>query len=177
MSGLFEEYGIDPDEIPDGPSYDVPDGTYLFEVGRTFTWESDEGDRRSFVIEYLVDDEEGTTGTTSEWFNLPVEPDAPTEAEVKKLGFLKQRLISLGIPREDLGAFEGEEVVGAVGTLQLVTTAGKGRNKGKTFQNVRHVKMADEEPTPEVPVKKVAARPGKTTAAPVAAKKNPFAKA
>lgn len=176
MSGLFEEYGIDPDEIPDAPSYDIPDGVYRFEIGRTFTWESDEGDRRAFVVEYLVDDEEGVTGTTSEWFNLPEDPGAPTEAEVKKLGFLKQRLISLGVPREELGTFEGEQLEGIEGTLQLRTTAGKGKNKGKSFQNVRNVTVDEAEAeAPEAPPTRVAAKVGRTTAAP-AAKKNPFAK-
>lgn len=174
MTGLLEEYGIDPDEIPDGPNYDMPDGVYVFEIGRGFIWESDEDGRRAVVLEYLLDDEEGTTGTKSEWFNLPEDPSAPTEGELTKLSFLKSRLASLGFAKEEFAGWVPEDAEGIVGTLQLATSAGKGKNKGNTYQNVRNVKVADDEPTPEVPVKKVAARPGKTTTP--AVKKNPFVK-
>lgn len=179
MAGLFEEYGIDPDEIPDGPNYDVPDGVYLFEIGRVFEWESEDEERRSLVIEYLLDDEEGTTGSKSEWFTTPFDPDSPSEREVQGLGFLKQRLLSLGVPREQLGTVEGEQLVGITGTLTLATTVSKrGKSKGKPFQNVRNVRVEEAEEAPEVPEKKVAAPKakvalGKTTTA----KANPFAKA
>lgn len=176
MAGLLEEYGIDPDEIPDGPNYDMPDGVYVFEIGRGYIWESEEDGRRAVVLEYLLDDEEGTTGTKSEWFNLPEDPSAPTDAEMSKLSFLKSRLLSLGVPREDHAGWVPEDAEGIVGTLQLASSAGKGKNKGKMYQNVRNVKVEDDTPTPEVPVKKVAARPGKTTAAAAGVKVNPFAK-
>lgn len=174
MAGLFEEYGIDPDEIPDGPNYDVPDGVYLFEIGRAFTWESEEDGRTAFVIEYLLDDEEGTTGTKSEWFNLPEDPSAPTDYEKTRLSFLKSRLLSLGFSKEEIPTVEAEQLEGIVGTLQMASTAGKGKNKGKTYQNVRNVKVAETEPeeaAPKVPAKRVAAKAGTSTAP-----KNPFAK-
>jgi len=172
-TGLFAEYGIDPDEIPDGPNYDLPDGVYVFEIGRGFIWESEEDGRRAVVLDYLLDDEEGTTGSKSEWFNLPEDPENPTDSEMQKLSFLKSRILSLGFSKEDLAEWVPEDAEGIVGTLQLASSAGKGKNKGKTYQNVRNVRVEDDTPTEEVPVKKAAprAKVGATSAP-----KNPFAK-
>lgn len=168
MSGLFEEYGIDPDEVPEAPSYDVEDGIYEFEISNSFDWVSDDEDRSAFVIEYTVGDE---GKKTSEWFNLPEDASAPTEAEMKKLGFLKQRLLSLGIPREELGTVEKDDLIGITGTLQLKTT--RGRN-GKDYQNVRNVTVDDAEAeAPAAPAVKAPAKKGKPQ--PVAkAPANPF---
>lgn len=169
--GLFDEYGIDPDEVPDVPSYDVEDGIYEFEVSNYFIWVADDESRSCAVIEYTLGDE---GKKTSEWFNLPEDADAPTEAELKKLGFLKQRIMSLGFSREQVKEVEGEDLIGIVGTLQLKTT--QGRN-GKSYQNVRNVRVdaPDEEPEEETPKAKAPVRKGK--AAPEAqVKANPFAK-
>lgn len=172
MSGLFEEYGIDPDEVPDAPSYDIADGIYEFEVSNAFDWVSDDEDRSAFVIEYALGDE---GKTKSEWFNLPEDASAPTEAEMKKLGFLKQRLLSLGVPRESLATVEKEDLIGITGTLQLKTSRAK---NGSDYQNVRNVTVeeAEEEaPAAKAPVAKAPAKKGKPQAV-ANTKPNPFAK-
>lgn len=192
--GLLADYGIDADEIPD-ISYDVPDGVYRFEVGNLVSWEDGDTGRRALRFEFLLDDEEGTTGQKSEWFGLPEDPDAPTDDEMQTLSRMKSRIKSLGVPADAVGSVGHDDLVGRTGTLQLISVAGKGRNKGKTYQNIRNVRPDDEwqdvgvveqaAPTSKPKAKAAAedeeseAQPARaarpTTGKAAAAKKNPFA--
>src|SRR5690606_34372325 len=73
-------------------------------------------------------------------------------------GFLKSRLKSLGITGEALRGYDGSEIVGLTGVLQLKSSPGKGANKGKTYQNVKNVRLTEVEEEPEPAPKKTAAK-------------------
>jgi hypothetical protein len=169
MAGLLDDYGIDADEIPD-ISYEVPDGVYRYELGGVIHWQDEEGSRKAIRFDFLLDDEDGTTGQKSEWFNMPEDPENPTDYEMQTLARMKRRIVELGIPKEEAGNAGEEELVGLTGTLQIVSVPGKGKNKGKTYQNIRNVRPDEVDEAPAAPAAKAKAPVGKAAGV----KKNPF---
>lgn len=159
MSGLLAGYGIDMAEV-EAASFDVKDDTWEFVVGDMFILEgtTNHPDKTWIVIEFQLGDE---GKTKSEWFQLPMDSDNKTPLEEQKLGYLKQRLVSLGVPDECLADFGPEDVVGKRGTLQTFTKNG--------YQNIKNVFLVEQEDEPvaaPVPVKRKPA--AKAVAAPVA---------
>src|SRR5690606_20564509 len=109
-------------------------------------------DTTFFIIDYQLEDEDGdNAGSTREWFTMAEDGDSETKRAQQSMSFLKSRLKSLKVA--DLKGFDGSEIVGLTGTLQLRSTPGKGANKGKTFQNVKSV-VLDEAEEVEAPVVK-----------------------
>ena len=162
--GLLDDYGIDSDTIPDGPNFDVADDIYEFEIGDVHIQNgtSKDPEQVSIVFDYLLG-EEGKR--KSEWFRLPKDASAPTDKELQSLSFYKTRLLSLGVPREEINAVGADDLIGRTGTLQVFTKNG--------YQNIKNVKVGEVEaaPAPKVPAARGKAAPVATTAV-----KNPFAK-
>lgn len=164
--GLLDDYGLNMDEIETN-SFDVPDNIYNFTLADIDVFEKD--GRESIRFHYdLLDDNEKSFKTT-EWFNLPEDSANLTEANKVALSRLKSRVLSLGVPEADANKVSNDDLVGAYGTLQLVSSKGK---NGKTYQNVRNLRVdpewqaAEPEPEPE-PVKKTRApRSAKVTTKP-----------
>ena len=159
--GIFDDYGVDPDEIKES-NFDIEDGTYRFEISSAEIIEgtNNKPDTTFFVIDYELEDEDGdAAGSTREWFTMAEDGDSDTKRAQQSMGFLKTRLKSLGVT--DLKGFDGSEIVGLTGVLQLRSTPGKGANKDKKFQNVRSVKVDEAEPAPapkKAPAKKAPAK-------------------
>ena len=146
--GIFDDYGVDPDEIKES-NFDIEDGTYRFEISSAEIIEgtNNKPDTTFFVIDYELEDEDGdAAGSTREWFTMAEDGDSDTKRAQQSMGFLKTRLKSLGVT--DLKGFDGSEIEGLTGVLQLRSTPGKGANKDKKFQNVRSVKVDEAEPAP-----------------------------
>jgi hypothetical protein len=95
---------------------------------------------------------------------LPKDPENITDSEMKKLGYYVQRLVDLGIDRDKVNNIEGEDLIGIRGTLTLYSQAGKGKNAGKLFQNIKNVKTG----------KNTQSTPPTTGVARQTAAKNPF---
>jgi hypothetical protein len=132
--GLLDEYGIDMDEI-EAPSFDVPDDIYEFEVTDFYIQDGTDNypDRVWLVIQYSL----GSGGKSkSEWFELPADASAPTDKELQKLGFYKNRLRDLGIEDSQMNAVGPDDLIGKTGTLQVFTKNG--------FQNIKGVKLSPE---------------------------------
>lgn len=162
--GIFGDYGVDPDEIKES-NFDVEDGTYRFEISgaEILDGTSNKPDTTFFVVDYELEDEDGdAAGSTREWFTMAEDGDSETKRVQQSMSFLKSRLKSLGVT--DLKGFDGSEIEGLTGVLQLRSTPGKGANKGKTFQNIKSVKLDEVEeeapgPAPKkAPAKKAAAK-------------------
>lgn len=178
--GLLDAYGIDTDNL-EVPSYDIEDGWYKFVISDAYVKEGSQNnpDLSWLIIDYQLEDEEGNPkGKTSDLFQLPEDPENPTEAEQKKLGWYVARMLNLGFKRDEINDVEREDLIGLTGALQLATRKGKGANKDKEYQNI--VKLTgdpmeeSEAPAaPAAPAKKPAAR--RTAAAPATAAANPFA--
>lgn len=166
--GIFDDYGIDPDEIKE-TSFDIEDGTYRFEIAEAEILEgtNNKPDTTFFIIDYQLEDEDGdAAGSTREWFTMAEDGDSETKRAQTSMGFLKSRLKGLGIT--DLHDFDGSEIVGLTGVLQLKSTPGKGSNKDKTFQNVKNVRLDEKEPP--APVKKAVRKPAVKASAKASAK-------
>jgi len=133
MAGLLDGYGIDMDEI-EAPSYDVADDIYEFEVSDFYIQEGTDNwpDRTWLIIEYSL----GAAGKSkSEWFELPADASAPTDKELQKLGYYKNRLSDLGVEPGDMNKVGPDDLIGKTGTLQVFTKNG--------FQNIKGVKTTD----------------------------------
>ena len=137
--GLLDEYGIDTTEA-ETPSYDMQDGIYEFTVGDVYVKQGSQRfpDRSWVIVEYLVGDE---GKKQSELFELPADPENLTDRERQKLGYYVARLMDLGVDRAAVNDVDRDDLIGLRGTLQLYSSAGKGANAGKMFQNVKNVKI------------------------------------
>jgi hypothetical protein len=150
--GLLDDYGIDTSEATT-PSYDMEDGIYEFTVGDVYVKQGSQKypDRSWVIIEYLVGDE---GKKQSELFELPQDPENMTDRERQKLGYYVARLMDLGVDRDEVNDVDRDDLIGVTGTLQLYSTAGKGANAGKMFQNIKHVKVAKASAAPQPAQKK-----------------------
>jgi len=158
---LLSEFGIDASEI-EAPSYDLEDGIYDFEIGNVYVKNGSQNhpDRSWIIMEYII----GDTGVRkSELFELPRDPQNMTDKEIQRLGYYVSRLVSLGIPREQVNDVDGEDLIGLRGTLTLHSVSGKGANAGKMYQNIKNVRVqeasAASQPQPKVAQKTAASNP------------------
>lgn len=173
--GLLDEYGVDLTEIQ-APSYEIPDDTYEFVVSDIYVRKGSEKkpDMSWVNIEYQV----GSEGKTyTEWFTLPENASAPTEDELKKLGWYKQRILSLGIPEDKINSFSREEVVGTQGVLTLRTKNGWQNIKSLRVENLPDTQEEAPAPAKKAPAAKSEAAKPATSKPAVAATSvnNPFA--
>jgi hypothetical protein len=63
-------------------------------------------------------------------------------------------MLDLGVDRDEINDVDREDLIGARGTLQLYSTAGKGKNAGRMFQNIKNVKVAKASSAPQPAEKK-----------------------
>jgi len=150
--GMLDDYGIDTSEI-EAPSYDLQDGIYEMTVGDVYVKQGSQAypDRSWVIIEYLVG-EEGKK--KSELFELPADPENITDNERQKLGYYVARLLDLGVERAAVNDIDRDDLIGLRGSLQLYSNAGKGKNAGKMFQNIKNVKITETSAAPQPAQKK-----------------------
>lgn len=151
--GLFDDFDIDMDEVEEAGGFSFEDGNYDFEIAEALTQNGTKSkpDTTFFIIKYALND--GEAGTYWEWFTVAVDGSSEHANAKRSLGFLKSRLMDLGFKASQLNDIDGEDLEGITGTLQLVTTSGKGANAANKYQNVRNVKVGEAEAEEEVPVK------------------------
>ena len=145
--GLFDDFDIDMDEVKAAGGFDFEDGNYDFEISEALIQNGtkNDPDDTKFIIKYDMDE----AGTYWEWFTIAVDGDPTAKKAEQSLGFLKSRLVDLGFSPSALNDLDPEDLEGIVGSLQLLTTSGKGKNAANKYQNVRNVKVAVEEEEPE----------------------------
>lgn len=134
MAGLITEFNIDLDsvDVPEGGYARPNDDIYEWELGNVSLKQGSKTDpNRSWIIfEYILGDE----GLKfSELFELPKDPRNPTDKEVTRLGYYKQRLLSLGVAPEDVNTVTADQLVGTRGTFELRTKQGR---DGNDYQNI-----------------------------------------
>ena len=160
--GIFDDYGIDTNAIKES-SFEIEDGTYLFEIGEAETQNGTTNNPENDVhyIEYNLFDEEGNpVGNKRAYYTLSEDGDSDTKRVQQSLSFFKADLKRLGVT--DLSEYDGSQVVGLKGVLQLKSSQGKGANRNNTYQNIRNVRLdeaAPEAPVVKKPVAKPAAKP------------------
>lgn len=173
--GIFDDFGIDPDKIPD-TSFDIADGTYLFEIGEAERQDgsTNNPDDTLFYIDYsLFNEDEDSVGSKRAYYTLAKDGDPEHPRAIQSQSFMKADLKRLGVT--DLSDFDGSELIGLRGVLQLKSVPGKGANRGNMYQNIRNIRLdeAEEQEAPVVkkaPAKKPAAK-ADTAAADAEAKK------
>ena len=156
--GLFDDFDMSEEDIKVN-NFDIDDGVYHFVVAEA---ERQDGsaknpDNTYFVIKLQLENEAGeAAGEKQSWHTLAVDGD--TEHRIAKIGWstLKQMLLNLGLKGSELQDFEGPEIVGKTGTLQLKTAPAK--NGKDPYQNIRNVRVDKDEPEAK-PAKKAAAKP------------------
>lgn len=134
MAGLLDGYGINMDEV-EAPSFEVPDDIYEFEVSDFYLRQGTDSkpDAEWLIIQFNL----GENGKQkSEWFQLPSDPANPTDKELEKLGYYKNRLKDLGIT-EGFNEVGPDDLIGITGTLQVYTKNG--------YQNIKNVKASASE--------------------------------
>jgi hypothetical protein len=163
--GLLDDFGIDTNDI-EVPSFEIEDGIYEFELGDVFVKNGSQNypDRSWVIVEYIIGD---TGQKKSEMFELPVDPDNITDKERQKLGYYVARLLDFGVDRNEVNNVDRDDLIGLRGTLQVYSQSGKGQNKGKSYQNIKNVKVS----TSNAPATAAKATATRTTSA-----ANPFAK-
>lgn len=144
---LLADFGIDTSDI-EAPSYELEDGVYEFEVGDVYVKQGSQTypDRSWVIIEYLIAD---TGQKKSELFELPQDPENVTDRERTKLGYYVARLMDLGVERDAVNDVDRDDLIGLRGTLQLYSSAGKGKNTGKMYQNIKNVKVGKASAAPQ----------------------------
>lgn len=161
--GIFDDFNIDIDAVKES-SFDIEDGTYRFEIAEAEQLDGTDNkpDTTFFIIDFQLEDEDGdAAGQTRTWYTLAEDGDTDTKRVLQSMSFFKADLKALGV--KDFANFDGSELIGKTGTLRLVSTPGKGANKGKTFQNVKSITLDEEEEAP-APKKAPAKRAASSTA-------------
>ena len=151
--GLFDDFDIDMDEVEEAGGFSFEDGNYDFEIAEALMQNGTKNkpDTTFFIIKYALND--GEAGTYWEWFTAAVDGSSEHADAKRSLGYLKSRLMDLGFKASELNDIDGEDLEGITGTLQLLTTSGKGKNAANKYQNVRNVKVGEAEAEEEAPVK------------------------
>lgn len=153
--GLFDDFDIDMDDVKETGNFAIDDGWYDFEVTEALRQNGtkNDPDDTKFIIKYDLEE----AGTYWEWFTLAVDGDASHPKAKSSLGFLKARLLSLGLKASELNDFEPEDLEGIVGKLELRTTKNK---KNQEFQNIKNLVIEEDaapEPEPEKPARRTRA--------------------
>jgi hypothetical protein len=136
--GLFDE--LDVASAADDP-FGVPDDMYEAVVEKVEVKVSndktyhDDTPVKGLSITYKITEGDYAGEKVSEYKYIPkpVDKNAPTADERRSMSFLKQRLLSLGVPESRINSFEPDDVVGAD---VYVTT-----KKNGNYTNITDVKV------------------------------------
>lgn len=147
---------LDLENAADDP-FAVKPGTYIVVVDEAGVQATKDGSKNGLTLSYKIvesDDDSTMIGRRiSEWKDIPkfVDPKNPTEEEARQASFLKQRLLSLGIPSNELNSTNPSDLAGTGDRFMVtvVQTEGKGANLGKTYTNVRTVRLYTDNSAPQ----------------------------
>jgi len=105
--GIFGD--LDVQAAADDP-FAVDDGTYTGTVTKSEVKKNKDETKTFLVLEYTIEDDGPMGGRkASEWKNIPETGDENAD---RSASFLKQRLLSLGVPPDRINSFEPEDALG-----------------------------------------------------------------
>lgn len=143
--GLFGD--VDASEIPEDP-FHVDDGTYLSVLTEVkFVTRSGDGGH-GIAMKWTIteDDSEFEGNTLNDWKTYyPELTESDLTSDIKKdLSRLKARLLSIGVPEEDLNAFE-ENAQDYIGTEAYVTVKNTADTKdpSKKYRNITYIRLPE----------------------------------
>lgn len=133
--GLFDELEIDVASAVD--PFAIPLGMHLCFLTAAEMKKSSKGGA-GLAITYTIDGGDHNGTKISEWKNCPAnKEEAATEDGKKSLGWLKQRLTSLGVPEDRMNTMDPDDLVG----IHCWVTVKEGKDG---FTNIGKVSVADE---------------------------------
>lgn len=133
---IFGDLDVDLDDVSGDP-FEIKDGTHKAVVSGFELKESNAGNKGISITYSLSDPDDPSHGlTVKEWKALPSETMDTTTLKNTK-NWLKQRLLSLGVPENRCNTVTAEDVMG----VQVVVTT----KKNGDFTNVNRVAL-DETP-------------------------------
>lgn len=141
QSGFLNDLGVNWDDV--STSNDPPDGTHHCFVVKSEIRTRKSDQSKHWVFTYKIAEGESHQGRTKdEWRAIPVVNNGKfaSERDEQNAGWLKQRLLSLGVPEDRIGVVTPIDVQGTEVYVTLVT---KTTTKG-TFQNVTNVRLFAE---------------------------------
>jgi hypothetical protein len=140
MGGFLNDLNVDWDKVSSNPNT-VSDGThhaFVFDAKVVDLTAKDKG--KSLVITYKNAPDDSEPGKQKdEWRGLPVvtaDGKFASDKDANNASWLKQRLLSLGVPESKIGDLDPGDLVG---TEVYVTYKTKGE-----WQNVVNVKLASD---------------------------------
>lgn len=143
--GLFDDFDVDMDEVKEAGGFSFDDGFYEFEIVEALRQNGTQNrpDDTKLIIKFDLDE----AGTYWDWYTIAVDGDSEHPDAKRSLGYLKTTLLALGFKLSELNDIDYEDLEGIRGTFELKTTKNKKTNK--EYQNIRNLKVTDEEPEPE----------------------------
>ena len=140
--GFFDGYANVSDTVSNAtaPSYSNPKpDNYYFEVTGAELQVGNKKDASALalIIKYALTNSDEKTITYNEYNAVPnpTDPRNPTEREAQQAGFLKARLLSLGIAEDKINTFEADDLIGVEGSLRVVAA------KNPDYVTLRDVKV------------------------------------
>jgi hypothetical protein len=117
--------------------FEVPDDTYETFVTKAEIKESKAGNK-GLALTYRIASGDHEGKNISEWKNIPIvkSGEQPTAEDKSALSWLKQRLLSLGVPESRMNSLSDPQEL--VGTHVYVTTKTK-----DGYTNVRNVELVE----------------------------------
>lgn len=137
--GIFGD--LDLASASDDP-FSVNDGTYEAVVTKAEVRQNKNETDNFLVLEYTIEDDGNMSGRkVSEWKKIPKQG---AEDFDRAASFLKQRLLSIGIPNERINSFEPDDALGADVVITVKTKDGYANvNKVATLTDEQVDRIAD----------------------------------
>lgn len=145
MTGFLNDLGLskasaDPNFIPEGKYPAFISKLQIKDVKKKA--EQGGGTGKALIITYKVtnDDPSYSGKTKTEFKSLPeLNPDGSfkTDEDEKNAAYLKQRLLSIGVPSEEMDNMNQEDILGTPVWITLVASG--------EYVNVRQVEVREEE--------------------------------
>lgn len=134
--GMFGD--LDFDQAQDDP-FAVPDNSYISYLTDVKTGPTKNGDKVGMTLEYTIDEGPHSGKKITEWKQIPqpADPKNPSDDDTRAMSFIKQRMISLGVPADKINSTTPEDLIG----IKCVVAV---KNKGG-YTNVRSVTVVNSE--------------------------------
>lgn len=133
---------LDVESANDDP-FQIPDNTYRATVTDAKVGPTNNGDKVGLTIVYTINsDDEHDGKSVSEWKHIPTpnDPKNLTPEESKAASFLKQRMLSLGIPAERINSVTPDDLKAREVYITTKTTTSNDR----IYTNVRKVVVIED---------------------------------
>ena len=169
--GFLDDYEVDLDDFNES-GFDIPDGTYEFEVvgGELKRGTKADEDAVHIVINFNFVNEDGETHQFNWWLKVPDNPDRPTRRESISMSDWKKWILGAGFPATEVNKIGPDDIEGITGTVRMVT--GKPNKSGTAYQNPKDWTFDEAEEEEEKP-KKAAPKKAAAKVAPKKAKPAP----